>query len=74
MSEEGLPLKNVINEALREGLRVLESNKKPRAKFVVQPHDFGLRPGIDPEKISQFDEELDDAMIMARFREPAPKE
>lgn len=68
MRETDLTLKSVINEALREGLRVLETGRRMPPKFVVEPHDFGLRPGIDPDRIEQFADDLDDAEITAKLK------
>jgi hypothetical protein len=62
-------LKALVNDALREGLRVLESERKAkRPRFRVEPHDFGgLNPGIDPAKIGQFADEQEDAALVARL-------
>lgn len=60
MKAEGESMKSVVNEALREGLRVLEQRKDSKPfKFVVKPHSFGLLPGINPDKLGQFLDELD---------------
>lgn len=63
-------LKSLINDALREGLRVIESGSRTKhPRFRVQPHDFGcLRPGIDPAKISQFANDPEDEALVARMR------
>ena len=67
MNSEGGTLKSVINDALREGLRVLEHGKPSPPKFVVKPHAFGLRPGIDPDKIGQYADDLEDEEILAKM-------
>ena len=64
-------LKSVINEALRVGLRTLEQsesgvrNKLPR--FVVRPHRLELRPGIDPDRLGRFAEEVEEEDMVARL-------
>ena len=60
MKAEGESMKSVVNEALREGLRVLEQRKDSKPfKFVVKPHSFGTLPGIDQDKWSKFLDDLD---------------
>ena len=61
MAEKNLSLKQAINDVLREGLRALEAdpaNKRPR--FKVEPFNLRLRPGIDPNRIGRYAEDLDD--------------
>jgi hypothetical protein len=54
----GRSLKSVVNEAIRVGLGL--SGKQPKApRFHVEPHAFGLRPGIDPDRLNQLVDELD---------------
>lgn len=51
-------LKATINDALRRGLRL--SGKSPRApRFEVQAHAFGVRPGIDLDRMNQLVDELE---------------
>lgn len=67
MAEKDLTLKQVINDALREGLRALDAergNKRP--KFKVEPHSFGFLPGIDLNKIGQFADDLEDEEIIRK--------
>jgi hypothetical protein len=70
LKEEDRTLKSLVNDALREGLKVLENERKSRrAKFRVEPHNFGaLRPGIDPARIGQYAEELEDEAAILRYR------
>jgi hypothetical protein len=57
MRRSGKGLKATINEALRRGLRL--TGRLPRApRFQVQPHAFGIRPGIDLDRINQLVDEL----------------
>jgi len=54
----GKSLKSVVNDAIRLGLGLVA--KKPRGpRFKVEPHAFGLRPGIDPDRLNQLVDELD---------------
>ncbi|HXJ39929.1 MAG TPA: hypothetical protein VNH18_11680 [Bryobacteraceae bacterium] len=70
LQDDTRTLKSLVNEALREGLRVIESERKTTPhRFTVEAHSFGLRPGIDPDKIGQFADDLEDAAIAARLRE-----
>ena len=58
MAEKKLPLKRVVNDALRVGLAT--SGKKERTtRFVVKPHSFGFLPGIDHDKLGQLLDQLD---------------
>ncbi|HYA18062.1 MAG TPA: hypothetical protein VEF06_11380 [Bryobacteraceae bacterium] len=74
MLKTGGTLKSVINEALRAGLRALDSEESPqiaaRKRFVVEPRKMGLRPGIDPDRISHFAEELEDEAVIRRLAGP----
>jgi hypothetical protein len=54
----GQSLKATINEALRRGLRL--AGKRPRLPhFEVRPHAFGVKPGIDLDRINQLVDELE---------------
>jgi hypothetical protein len=58
MRRTGGGLKAVVNEALRRGLRL--AGKPPRpSRFEVRPHAFGVRPGIDLDRLNQLVDELD---------------
>lgn len=58
------PFKDVVNQALRMALRVnLGSGREP---FRVRPRDFRLRPGIDPDKLTQLADELEAEAFMQR--------
>ncbi len=55
---EHLTLKEAVNSALRAGLRVAKLKEKP---FKVEPFpaSFRLNPGIDPDKLNQFLDDLE---------------
>ncbi len=57
MAEEGLSLKQAVNEALRAGLG-RDSRQEP-VKFRVEPHPCLFRPGIDLDKLNQLADELE---------------
>lgn len=64
MRRTGQSLKATINHALRRGFQM--GGKPPRSpRFKVEPHAFGVRPGIDLDRINQLVDELD-ADEMAR--------
>jgi hypothetical protein len=54
----GKGLKALVNEALRLGLGL--TGKPARgARFEVRPHAFGLKPGVDLDRINQLVDELE---------------
>lgn len=58
MRRTGEGLKSTINDALRRGLRM--SGRRTRApRFEVRPHAFGVRPGVDLDRVNQLVDELD---------------
>jgi hypothetical protein len=59
--KQKITLKVAINEALREGIPRIGTRRTDRKPFVVVPFSMGLKPGIDPDKISQYADEMYDA-------------
>ena len=54
----GRALKTLVNEALRLGLGLSgKPSKAPR--FVVEPHGFGFKPGVDLDRMNQLVDELE---------------
>ena len=54
----GKSLKAAVNDGLRAGLGL--AGKHPRVpRFTVVPHAFGLRPGVDPDRLNQLVDELE---------------
>lgn len=51
-------MKAVVNEALRLGLG-LKGKRVSAPRFKVQPHLFGIKPGIDPNRLNQLVDELE---------------
>jgi hypothetical protein len=56
--ELGLPFKDVVNRTLRAGLGEQAKPRQHTAPKTI-PHAFGFRPGIDPDKLNQLDDELE---------------
>jgi hypothetical protein len=54
----GKSLKALVNDAIRLGLGLTGKQAKP-PRFSVEPHAFGLRPGIDPDRLNQLIDELE---------------
>ena len=52
----GLPFKQVVNDALRQGLS--PSPAKTTPAFRVAPLPGGFRPGVDPLRLNQLNDEL----------------
>jgi hypothetical protein len=61
VKHEQLTLKDVINEALRKGLKPSES----RPVFRVVAHSSALQPGLDPRGFNQLADELEDEAVLS---------
>lgn len=66
MAEKKLTLKEALNQALRAGLEVEE--RRPKVPFKVKAHSFGFRPDIDPNKMNQLADDLEDEDLLAKLR------
>ncbi len=49
-------MKSVVNDALRQAL----SSRDQPTLYVVSPHESRLQPGIDPGRLNQLADELED--------------
>lgn len=58
MRRTGKGLKATVNEALRRGLRIGQKGARP-PRFAVRPHAFGVRPGVDLDRMNQLADELE---------------
>jgi hypothetical protein len=58
MRESRRGLKEVINQALRAGLRP-NGRAVDAERFVVEPHPCGFKAGVDPDKLNQLVDELE---------------
>lgn len=60
----GRGFKAVLNECLRRGMR---GARKPEAgPFKVSPHRTRLVAGVDPARLNQLADELEDEALLAR--------
>jgi hypothetical protein len=59
-------LKEVVNDTLRLGFKA--SSAKTSPVFRVQARSLGLRPGIDPYKLSQLADEMESQEFANRLR------
>lgn len=63
----GKSLKATVNEGLRRGLGL--SGKQPKARrFVVEPHPFGVKPGVDLDRLNQLADDMEAEEAARRFR------
>lgn len=58
MKRSGDGMKAVVNRALRVGLGMTDKPSEPQP-FRVQPHDFGVRAGVDLDRMNQLLDELE---------------
>ncbi len=58
MKLSGEGLKAVVNRALRFGLGMTDTPLAPE-RFEVTPHEFGIRPGTDLDRLNQLVDELE---------------
>ena len=56
---KGVPFKTVVNEALRIGIEAVESPPQ-QIPYQSEVRRFQLLPGIDPYKLGQVSDELED--------------
>ena len=66
MRKQKLTLKDAVNEALRAGIPQVGKHPAGRKSFAVVPFSMGLKPGIDPDKISQYADEMYDAVKLRK--------
>ena len=66
MAEQKLTLKDAVNQALRVGLAAKDA--PARVPFKVVPwNGGGFLPGIDPDKLGQWDDRMEDERIMRKL-------
>jgi hypothetical protein len=67
MRRTGQGLKATINETLRRGLR--QGERPPKAvRFHVRPHAFGVKPGVDLDRLNQLVDEIDATEAASKTR------
>ena len=52
-----IPFKQVVNDVLRRGLSPVA--REDKTVFRVKPLSGGFRPGVDPLKLNQLNDELE---------------
>lgn len=67
MRRTGKGLKAAVNDALRQGLGMVGKAARPK-RFRVEPHAFGLKPGIDRDRMNQLVDELEAEEVARRLR------
>jgi hypothetical protein len=60
-------LKRVVNEALRRGLK-LPAKSERRSAYVVRPLKLTFRPGVDPDKLNELADELENDVLVKKLR------
>ena len=68
-------MREVVNAALRIGLRLSDKPAAAAPPFVVEPHDCGaFMPGVDPTRLNQLVDELEvEGFIDKASRPERPK-
>jgi hypothetical protein len=62
-----VPFKQVVNDALRRGLAPEAPEDRPA--FRIRPLRGGFRPGIDPMKLNQLNDQLEVEDFLEEHRE-----
>lgn len=65
MEKSRLPFKQVLNQAIRRGLRTGTDGQT--CVVQVRPHDFDFKPGIDLDRLNQVADELEVGEFRRRF-------
>ena len=66
MRRSGRTRKQLVNAALRRGLRMGEKPLRAPPRFVVEPFSSPFQPGVDPSKLNQLVDELEVEDFAAR--------
>jgi hypothetical protein len=64
--QSGRSLKEVVNSALRRGLRMGEKPPRSLPRFVVEPFSSPFQPGVDSSKLNQLVDELETEDFVAK--------
>lgn len=67
MEREQIPMKRAVNDLIRKGFEIAnrETEEPP---FVVETWPGGYAPGVDPNKVSQYADELEAEEIVRKMR------
>ncbi len=60
-------LKSVVNEALRRGLKMPAKTAR-RSAYSVKPQKMTFRPGVDPDKLNELADELENEVLVKKLR------
>jgi hypothetical protein len=66
MRRTGRTLKQLVNAALRRGLRMGEKPARALPRFLVEPFSSAFRPGVDPSRLNQLADEIEAEDFAAR--------
>ncbi|MGH6981164.1 MAG: hypothetical protein ACREFC_08135 [Stellaceae bacterium] len=66
----GVPFKEAVNSTIRAGLGESATARRHSAPRTI-PHSFGLRPGIDPDKLGQLADEMEAEAFAAKIHDSA---
>jgi hypothetical protein len=64
--------KQVLNDAVRAGLRASSATDR-RKRFSIKARPMGLRPGIDPTRLTELADELETETFLKTNRRLARK-
>ena len=64
-AERNVPMKSIIDEALRHGLEAMDS-RPPAQPYRTTVYPLGLRPGIDPDRVAHAAQEAEDEEAVGR--------
>lgn len=67
VKRRGRSLKDIVNDALRVGLGLNDKPVRPK-RFIVKPHAFGFRPGVDLDRLNQLVDELSVEETARKFK------
>lgn len=70
MHRERRPMKQVVNDALRRGLRPGRSSSGE--PYQLTPHKSALRPGLDPTGFNRLADEMEAECLPQRHRAHPP--
>ena len=65
--QQNASMKDIINQALRVGLR--SKVAQAEVQYRVVPHALGLRPGLDPDKLNQILDDIEVSDRLAKFND-----
>ena len=63
----GVSFKQALNEVIRLGLAA-PAQRTGRKRFEFEPHASGFVPGIDPNRLNQLNDQLQDEELLAKLR------